>query len=300
MDLKWLIIITILIILSLIILFIFLTSNNNSSVTHEEKCPEEKDAKILYSYGLFSCDPMPEKMKKNIKHNKNVTQLEYYILGQEEVDEDLKIVENVVPGITNSYHRIPRGVGKSDLARMVSLYVMGGHYADLDVAFHHKPSVKTNAVTLYTESFSFTDKHSTRIANYALSAPKEHPFILAVIKEIVNRINKNSKQNWSDRDVLFTTGPDVITCVYHEQKHLWNKINCKVILLDYWTSHSILVHKCMGSWRNKKDNKDNEVIDHSDHSDHNEDYNHYDHNNSDEDYNHDDVDDDYNHSDHNE
>jgi len=132
-TLKALIIICILVILSLLILFIVFTSGNNGggSKIIPIECEDDLKSKLLYSYGLFSCKPMSDRMLKNIKHNKEVTKLPYFVLGPNEVSKDLKKMEKLVPGITHIYNNeIPRGVGKSDLARMVSLYIRGGMYDD--------------------------------------------------------------------------------------------------------------------------------------------------------------------------
>jgi len=275
---------------------LFTSNPEFSSVLKEKDCPEDPHGKILYSYGLFSCKPMTEKMKHNIDHNCNTTKLDYEVLGPDEVEEDLEYMEQILPGVTDAYYKIPRGVGKSDLARMISLYIRGGHYADLDVKFHCKPSIKTNAVILYTEHFFLISIFCNRIANYALSSPSGHPFILAIIEEIVNRINLSTKKHWSDRDVLLTTGPDVITYIYHKHLKLFKNDNCRVILTDFWKSKRTLTHQCAGSWRNNKDDEDdgdsnydseyNRSDEHSDHE-HNEYDRSSEYNDHDEYHNHD-------------
>ena len=223
--------------------------------------------KLIYSYGLFSSDPMPDHMIKTIEHNRQITNMDHLVIGTDEVKLDLIEMEKLVPGVTYAYENVTRGVAKSDIARMVSLYLRGGHYADLDVEFYKVPPMSSNAVIIYTETFSIKDKHFTRIANYALSSPPKHPFIKAVISEITkrvtNKLNTSTKTSsfvenkWTDNDVLNLTGPDVITSVYFDNRQKWanNAKNdySRVIKIGWLKSRQILSHKCAGSWRESKD-----------------------------------------------
>jgi mannosyltransferase OCH1-like enzyme len=204
--------------------------------------------KILYSYGLFSDEPMSEQMNLLVQHNYELSKIPYEVLQKNEVQEDLGLVESEVPGITNAYDSVRRGVAKSDIARLVSVYVRGGQYLDLDVRLKQVPPMSDTDVILYTETFSLKDKHFTRIANFALSSPAKHPFLLSVLQEIVGRVEGLAgKASWSDKDVLNTTGPDVITTVYHRST------DKTVKRLSFWQSRHTLQHKCAGSWRNGHD-----------------------------------------------
>ena len=148
-----------------------------------------------------------------------------------------------VKNLKKAYDKIPRGVGKSDLARLIHLYVRGGHYADLDIEFYREPVMRKKEVVLYTEIFD----PMPRVANYAMSAPPKHPFILEVIKTVVKRILNFKYKDWTDEDVLWITGPGAMTDVYRR----WNKGNVKRI--GWFNSWLILKHKCSGTWRNNKD-----------------------------------------------
>lgn len=211
--------------------------------------------KIIYSYGLFSNEPMSPQMKNNIKANFSLTGMQHEILGYNDVLNDMKfftvLTENrdfktYAQKLKETYEMIPRGVSKADLARLIHLYVRGGHYADLDVKFKQVPIVANDEmVILYTENYALRP----RIANYAIASSPRHLFILKVIDEIIRRVHKKKeeKDEWDDDDVLQTTGPDVITDVYRS----WNGGGVKRIGLI--NSKMILTHEAEGTWRANRD-----------------------------------------------
>jgi len=249
-------IVIIIIILIIIAIILLIISQNEDISTTDNLDPNHPEAKLLYSYGLFSNDPMTQEMEDNIKHNERITGLSYEVLGPKEVEYDLDIIEDIVPGITNAYNSVPRGVAKSDIARLVSLYVRGGHYTDLDVVFKRLPPIKADQVTLYTETFSLKDNNFIRIANFALASPSKHEFVKDVLYEVVKRVNISvGKLTWSDNDVLNTTGPDVVTSIYHQTRNKYHKDTGwnSVRRIGFLNSRKILSHKCAGSWRNHQD-----------------------------------------------
>lgn len=263
----------VIVVIIIIVIITGLTSLSSESKYLKDHRKEEKHVlqrrsnknrrNILYSYGLFSDEPMPETMRDIIRKNGRVTHLDHVVLGLQEVQRDIQELMNSSAAFDSKvmaiYNSIPRGVSKSDLARLIHLYVRGGHYADLDVEFHQVPVIGDDVI-LYTENYAILP----RIANYAISSPPRHPFILAVIKEVVARVIKKvqetegvskkdnpknqtgKKMTWSDDDVLQTTGPDVITDVYRS----WHQGGVKRIGLI--NSKRILTHKADGSWRGGK------------------------------------------------
>lgn len=230
-------------IIVIIIIFLIFASQGTTSA-------DNVPSKILYSYGLFSDDPMNQDMKSTIEVNGQKTNMPYMVLGKDEVTEDLEKIEKIIPGITETYKKIPRGVAKSDLARLAHLYIRGGHYADLDVEFNERPTVSSDTVLLYTENF-IPWELGFGIANYAISSPKEHPFILEAMKVAKKRVDESfthySIVSWDDATVIRCTGPGMLTDVYRKWK------NGKVGRVGLYKSHKILKHKAAGTWRNKKD-----------------------------------------------
>jgi mannosyltransferase OCH1-like enzyme len=194
---------------------------------------------------------MSEYMKETIRTNSETTKLEHEVIGPTELAKDMIEAKKDIPFILDIYAAIPRGVSKSDLARMVTLYVRGGHYADLDVRFKTTPSIQQNRVIVYSELLYVPP--FVGLANYAISSSPKHPFILMVINEISNRVLKmKDKEKWTEQDVLNTTGPNVLSDVYKA----WNKRKeegYRVSKLSFKTSRSILIHEAAGTWRNDKD-----------------------------------------------
>lgn len=197
-------------------------------------------SKLIYSYGLFSDKPMNKMMLKTVQENFEKTGLDFEILGYEEVKADMAELD--IPDLPDLYEKIPRGVSKADLARMIHIYARGGHYTDLDVLFEEKPVMSETHVVLYTENLD----PFRRTANYAFSAPPKHPFIKAAIEEIAENIRR-APEKWTDDDVLRITGPGALTKIYRSRK--WDD----VVLIGLIRSRRILKHQAEGSWRDGKD-----------------------------------------------
>lgn len=234
----------ILIVIILIIFFLIISFFSETKFIEQSQFHKNSHSKIIYSYGLFSKSPMTNKMIENTKSNFSTTGIKFEVLGYEDVIKDIN--EIPLPGLKIVYESIPRGVSKADFARLIHLYVRGGHYADLDVKFNKTPIISDDTVILYTENYALMP----RVANFAISAPPRNVFILKVLTETIRRIKQKLEEkgnDWSDQDVLQTTGPDVITDVYRS----WNLGYVKRIGLI--NSRAILKHEAEGSWREGKD-----------------------------------------------
>lgn len=154
---------------------------------------------------------------------------------------------------------IPHWIIKADLGRLIYIYFAGNIYLDVDCiiikSFTDQLKDEQN-ILLFTEKI-LTDinllskrecknpENVLRVANYAFGANcRRHPFLMAVISECLIRLKElifNLKiTKPSDEDILWTCGPDVITCTYHKYQH-----KEQICLLD----ETYLVHYCAGSWR---------------------------------------------------
>ena len=172
----------------------------------------------------------------------------------------LRFSEEVDPSFEKVYHSIPRGVSKADIGRYLVLYYLGGIYLDNDIILKNGNWI--NILDKYPNGVWFTEKmcksseqfgkrekkYLHRIANYAiaLSNPKSQ-LVKDIIVESSKRIKNLSDQEWSDEDVLWATGPDVVTTILTETYLDGFKI------LNLEASKSALSHKATGSWRNKED-----------------------------------------------
>ena len=182
------------------------------------------------------------------------------------------------------YFDYPRRIMQADLARYAILYHYGGMYLDFDVSMHnsldelfaetglreedglpleycilfeeHRWKNKEEAVSEKEQpirSFMAPEYHTealVRVANYAMICTPGHPFMLKLIEECQRRAVLKPT---CDYDVLFITGPDVVSHVYHIcSKELKQKSN--VVLISREKHHDFIVHHCAGGWRISKDN----------------------------------------------
>jgi mannosyltransferase OCH1-like enzyme len=190
----------------------------------------------------------------NLKYIEN-----YKIINDPSIIESFIINNNIFPSLLQLYNRIPHWVIKTDLGRLLAVYLNGGLYADADCFIQKKLDKHndTDNIILFIEhkcsSVNQLGKREcknpenlVRIANFCFgSKTKNHPFLKEVIGECVYRLNKllmiEKKSVFNHEDILWVCGPDVITTIYHRSKHKYNDI----FLYD----KTFLNHKCNGSWR---------------------------------------------------
>lgn len=170
-----------------------------------------------------------------------------------------KDIPTVTEDIQSLWDNIPHWVIKTDIARLVYIYLHGGVYLDSDCLVLRDFSyvLETKDVVVFVEHVvpisnlgPLEDKspeHSVRIANYAFAAKdRYHPFLKGCIDECFRRLRMflDKGVDPSQQDILWMCGPDVITTQYHSYK----KVAKDVVLLD----RSFLKHFSTGSWRDKK------------------------------------------------
>jgi len=158
--------------------------------------------------------------------------------------------------------KMPRTVMKSDVARYLVAYERGGTYADYDVRGRSPPPVKEGtSLVLQVEqtlerwqvsprSATGREKHYLqRIAQYYFSVEPKHPFFEKVLAESLKRVSgllEEGHKDWSDKWVLWSTGPDIITTVYHDEF----ENDPSVVLVPQDT---IGKHLSAGAWKRGKD-----------------------------------------------
>lgn len=142
---------------------------------------------------------------------------------------------------------------------------MGGMYLDLDVIAKDFELTETrinypNGVWL-TEGI--VDLHrlsprekpyNQRIAQYAFFANESRsPLLLEIIHESIRRVKFLFTEGgtWSDSDILWATGPDVVTTIIHETSHTGFE------LINEQDSERMFIHERHGGWRNQKDQERN-------------------------------------------
>uniref|UniRef100_A0A0G4H9P2 Alpha 1,4-glycosyltransferase domain-containing protein n=1 Tax=Chromera velia CCMP2878 TaxID=1169474 RepID=A0A0G4H9P2_9ALVE len=227
-------------------------------------------ARILYSYGLFSNSSsqqspaellatMPSDALWVVRHNTRVSSLPSEVVGREGALQDLHLVEEEVPGVTEMFHDLgkKRRVAQSDVARIANVWARGGLYLDVDVVLRAPPPLTAGRVDAFVEHVvdasrllkepyvPFAERHPTRVCNYAFAGPARHPFFLRVLRETLKRWEfLRSKEHWTDEDVMAVTGPDVFTNAVHEFEP-----QEEVMIHSKESTDAVLKHLHYGSWR---------------------------------------------------
>jgi len=127
----------------------------------------------------------------------------------------------------NFYMNLPRIVMKTDFFRLLAVYHYGGFYFDMDLRiiknlsplldnelifpFEHEMNI-WSFLKRHRHDFDYNIHKLEQIGNYGFGAIKNHPFILKVVKNIINRFVH--LQDYSDNDVLYFTGPDILNYTY--------------------------------------------------------------------------------------
>ena len=217
-----------------------------------KKIADSDKLNAVYMWNMKPGEVMPIP-SKNI--NKNERFFKTTIVGPNEISGLVKEINN--PVLSKLWEEIPWWIVRADLGRLLYVYVNGGFYFDADclVKKNFLPTVKDNMVLFVEKKLRSTSKLGSRekktedrllrIANYAFgSGIKKHPFLEKVIEECLVRLAlfiKNSPEDISETDVVWLCGPDVITSIYHDFKHLYTNL----ILLE----KNNLNHQSFGGWR---------------------------------------------------
>ena len=190
-----------------------------------------------------------------IQHNSNYIS-QHKIITPSDIESFLD--DDIFPELSDLYFIIPHWVIKTDLVRLLMIYLYGGFYFDSD-CFIQKPinaHSKNDNVVLFVEWVCpvhtlgprecKNPDNQTRIANYCFGCnTKQHPFFKEVIEECISRLKQifiiENITNPNQQDILWVCGPDVITSVYHRSKHNYTDI----FLYD----KTYLNHTNCGSWR---------------------------------------------------
>jgi mannosyltransferase OCH1-like enzyme len=160
-----------------------------------------------------------------------------------------------------SMYRTANNIMKYDIMRYLIVYHCGGTYLDADIVL--KTSLENitanecffieNIVPLSRNNPGYYEpirkgvlEHPIRIANYAFSSKPKNPIFLEFLAEVRRRMFTQPVPK-CDYDVLYLTGPDVVTSVIHTI-HKTTPVN----VVSKLVSNSIIEHTCAGEWRSVK------------------------------------------------
>ncbi|RYD72355.1 MAG: hypothetical protein EOP84_23300, partial [Verrucomicrobiaceae bacterium] len=143
-----------------------------------------------------------------------------------------------MPDYLELYDWYPRPVQKADLFRLLAVYRLGGFYLDTDFMLEARldPLCKENAVFAFEHEIDDktfrnrypewlrTREEKLTLGNYAFGAMAGHPFLLALLDELVVRTETFEAEDCNDLDVLHSTGPDAVTSVYYRHREQWHDV----------------------------------------------------------------------------
>lgn len=213
------------------------------------------NATAVYTvWGFWDKKPMPYDARENLCHQAEALQINKVAIWNRLQVQNFFHSHD---GWDEVWPKIKRAVAQSDLARYFVAYEFGGVYMDTDVDIYQQLPKKDWQVLLQVESELMTAKqlghrekpYLIRIANFFFVAKPKHKFFKMVLNESLNRCKKLFVEgnNWTDSDILWATGPDVVTTIYHE--HF--KADATVLILK----ERLAYNTADGGWRNGNDTK---------------------------------------------
>ena len=252
------------ILLGIFLYYVF--TSKTKTTTHPSRyinsLPDYYILTLRYMWGLWDSSDIPSKYLKNQEKNQEILKGSNKITHGKKDIEDLvlKYSEEFDNEFSNIYNSIKRNVCKADLGRYLLIYYYGGVYLDNDVDIkttfsmsdlkNHKNGVwYTEGVVDVKVLDPRQEKIPNRYANYIIaSLYPGNKILLDIIKESCKRIKAlKDSVNWTDNDIVWSTGPDVVTTILTHTK------DKNFIIYDKQKSDKILVHKCEGTWRKNKD-----------------------------------------------
>ena len=178
-------------------------------------------------------------------------------------DKDaLSIVKRKFPQFLDIYTNYTLNIQRIDLFRILIVFLYGGFYLDLDMNCKKKLDELCTFNLVLGEERTFTPNellesdhfHCLRIANYMFGSKPGHPFWIDFLNAAVK---KSVILVCTENDVLETTGPGLLTNVYHQYKKKYTDIvvlkNGKICesLCNKVSCHfgGFAAHMHLGSWR---------------------------------------------------
>ncbi|GAB5473924.1 MAG: hypothetical protein Mars2KO_20230 [Maribacter sp.] len=185
----------------------------------------------------------------------------------------LEIVKQNFPEILQVYESYPCDVQRTDMFRMLIVYLKGGFYLDLDMyclrdldeLCQYELILGEERTISFKESKEWDPIHGLQVANYMFGSVPAHPFWIEVLLEGIIR---SSREIITESDVLETTGPWLLSEIYHNKKHEYNDIklirnkfriclnHCETISC-YFGGYAAHFHS--GSWQWQKEGSPKEA-----------------------------------------
>lgn len=163
-------------------------------------------------------------------------------------DDAQAILSTHLPELLPIYNSYTHRVQRSDILRVILVYLFGGFYMDMDMfplksldeLLDHDLVLGKERILSDDELNHLEARHRFRIGNYMFGGKPRHPFWLSFLKESI----KYSQQKVQyENDIIRSTGPELLTNVYHSHKKKYKNIT----ILDNSDRMCItLWHDCLG------------------------------------------------------
>lgn len=225
--------------------------------------PLHAEFTVHYMWGLWDTTPLPEEYQAMREHNQKLLKMPSILHEKGDIFLYVKqFSDEFDPALYDLFQKIPRKVCQADLGRYIIIYYLGGLYLDLDARVvdpnillrlgHYPNGVWLTELICRPSNLAPREKpYCRRIAQYAFfMEEKRSPLLLQIIQESIRRVKvlfAECGDKWSDTDVLWGTGPDVVTTIVHETGHRNFKI------LNYFESWGFVCHECHSKWHGQKD-----------------------------------------------
>jgi len=141
------------------------------------------------------------------------------------------------------YRDAPKFVLKADLFRYAAVKVLGGFYMDMDMLAKasFEPLVESDYGAAFPREWWRSDaayrkiygsqrscpdaEEHWQVGNYAFAAAPDHPFVVDALNEAMVRTvhlleRKPSPDDITDNDILLSTGPYMLSELYHEGRRI--------------------------------------------------------------------------------
>lgn len=182
--------------------------------------------KIIHQIWYQGEAQIPNKYIKNIQTWKQFhPHWEYHLWDETKM---LQVISKYSPEIRQMFQSFPYMHQKIDFFKYVILYQIGGIYVDIDAKAIKviDPLLKKGTLLLskvgtnYFESMMLT-RHPIMVNNGIIFSRAQHPFLALLIKEIPKVYNATNPNMVKAVYISRTTGPDLMTNMYHHyQKNL--------------------------------------------------------------------------------
>lgn len=221
------------------------------------ECPLFRGPVLRSVYGLWDPGQPPAEAFHRMHFNASQLCASRFVIHDRHDVENAIVSVSTLPGLEklpDIYFSCQRNIAKADIGRYALILDQGGVYCDLDVLclhggeFAHPETWKRNGVwwveheAMLWQLDRREDRTTKRLANFIFGARAGAPVLLQILCEVCRRCSGlRNKTNWSDADVLYATGPDVVTTLVSRCDQA-----------DLATTAEVH-HLADGTWRNNSD-----------------------------------------------